>query len=94
MLLQAWELARELLPAVGLKSGFDRSGPKCFRIVGDELMPEDYEKVSTSPPDPKVVVGQAPSHWHPFRAKAAPLRKADKVVRLPAYTIRPATQAG
>ena len=44
VLLQAWELARELLPAVGLKSGSDRSGPKCFRIVGDELMPEDTRR--------------------------------------------------
>ena len=48
--VQAWELARELLPAVGLKSGFDRSGPQCFRIVGDKLVPEDYEKVSSARP--------------------------------------------
>jgi hypothetical protein len=45
--VQASELARELLPAVGLKSGFDRSGPRCFRIVGEGLVPEDYERVSS-----------------------------------------------
>jgi hypothetical protein len=43
----AWELAAELLPTVGLKSKWERSGPKCFRIVGDEVMPEDYERLSS-----------------------------------------------
>ena len=43
--VQASELATELLPTPGLKSGFDRFGSKCFRIVGDELRPVDYEKV-------------------------------------------------
>ncbi len=46
--VRASELAPELLPAVGLRSGFDRSGPRCFRIVGDKLVPEDYEKVSSA----------------------------------------------
>ena len=43
--LQAWELADELVPLAGLRHRFDQSGPKCFRIVGDELIPEDYERV-------------------------------------------------
>lgn len=42
----AWELAAELLPTAGLTSRRDRSGPKCFRFVGDALMPEEYERVS------------------------------------------------
>jgi hypothetical protein len=36
----AWELAAELRPMVGLKSRFERSGPKSFRIVGNELVGE------------------------------------------------------
>jgi len=36
--VQAWELAHELLPQVGLKSGFDRSGPRCFCIEGEDLI--------------------------------------------------------
>ena len=38
--LQAWELADELLPAVGMKSRWSRGGPRSFRVVGDELLPE------------------------------------------------------
>ena len=44
--VQAWELAAELLPVVGLKSRFESSGPKCFRITGDQIVPEDYERIS------------------------------------------------
>jgi hypothetical protein len=44
--LQAWELAQELVPVAGLRSRWDRSGPKCFRIEGDQLIPEDYERLS------------------------------------------------
>jgi hypothetical protein len=44
--VQAWELADELVAVVGLRSRWDQSGPKCLRISGDELIPEDYEKVS------------------------------------------------
>lgn len=62
--LQASELARELLPAVGLKSEFDRSGPRRFCIVGNELVPEDYERVGTAPPDPRLVLG-APTSGAP-----------------------------
>ena len=47
--LQAWELADELVAVVGLKPRFDQCGPRCFRITGDELVPEEYEKVSTVP---------------------------------------------
>lgn len=43
--LQAWELAGELVAVAGLKSRFDQSGPKCFRIEGDALMPEHYERI-------------------------------------------------
>jgi hypothetical protein len=43
--LQAWELADELVPLAGLRSRFDQSGPKCFRIEGDDLIPEDYERL-------------------------------------------------
>ena len=57
--VQASELARELLPAVGLKSGFDRSGPRCFRIVGDGLVPEDYERATPLPPIPRPDPSQA-----------------------------------
>ena len=45
--LQAWELADELVAVAGLRSRFDQSGPKCFRIDGDELVPEDYERLSS-----------------------------------------------
>ena len=45
--LQAWELADEILPVVGLRSRFSHSGPKCFRIIGDQLVPEDYRNVGT-----------------------------------------------
>ena len=45
--LQAWELASELVVVAGLKSRFDQSAPKCWRIAGDELIPEDYERRST-----------------------------------------------
>lgn len=38
--LQGYELAGELLSVSGLRSRFDLSGPRCFRIVNDELMPE------------------------------------------------------
>jgi hypothetical protein len=44
--LQAWELAEELVPLAGLKSRFDNSGSKCFRIEGDQLIAEDYERIS------------------------------------------------
>ena len=60
--VQAWELALELLRAVGLKSGFDRSGPRCFCIVGDELVPEDYERVGAAPADPRLVLGAPTSN--------------------------------
>ena len=42
--LQNWELADELVVVAGLRSRWDRSGARCFRIEGDELIPEDYEK--------------------------------------------------
>ncbi|MCQ4364555.1 hypothetical protein KQR54_26100 [Mycobacterium gordonae] len=38
--VQAWELAPELVATAGLRSGFDRSGPSCFRIEDDELVPD------------------------------------------------------
>jgi hypothetical protein len=44
--LQAWELADELVAVAGLRSRWDQSGPKCFRIAGDELIPEEYERLS------------------------------------------------
>ena len=49
--IQAWELAAELVASAGLRSRWDRSGPRCFRIEGDELIPEDYERVSSVPDD-------------------------------------------
>jgi hypothetical protein len=44
--VQAWELADELGAVAGLRSRWDRSGPKCFRIECDELVPEDYERLT------------------------------------------------
>jgi hypothetical protein len=43
--LQTWELADELLPMVGLRSRFDRSAPRVFRIAGDSVVPDQYERV-------------------------------------------------
>lgn len=42
--LQRHELADELVQIAGLRSRWDSSGPKCFRIEGDGLFPEDYER--------------------------------------------------
>jgi hypothetical protein len=49
--LQAWELADELLPVAGLKSRWDPSGPKCFRMSGDRLVPEEHQKTGAVLPD-------------------------------------------
>lgn len=42
--LRATDLADELLPEAGLRSRFDRDGPKCFRIVREELIAEDLQR--------------------------------------------------
>jgi hypothetical protein len=55
--VQAWELADELAAVAGLKSRRDQAGPKCFRITGDRLVPEEYERIGTPPPDPRLVLG-------------------------------------
>lgn len=47
--LQRHELADELLAVAGLRSRWDQSGSKCWRIEGDQLVPEDYERVGGEP---------------------------------------------
>jgi hypothetical protein len=45
--VQTWELAPELLPVVGVRSRFDQSGPRVFRISGDEVVPDEYRKAAS-----------------------------------------------
>ena len=43
--VQAAHLADELLPMAGLKSRFDRSGARCWRITGDGMVPDEYHRL-------------------------------------------------
>jgi hypothetical protein len=44
--LQTWELADELKAVVWARWRRTLGTPKCFRIEGNELIPEDYERVA------------------------------------------------
>lgn len=42
---------------VGYPGVVDSSGPKCFRIAGDQLVPEEYQSIGTPHRDPRLFLG-------------------------------------
>ena len=44
--VEARQTRAALVSVAALRSRWDQSGPKCFRIERDDLIPEDYERLS------------------------------------------------